>query len=172
MNLEYIPQFFPKFWENEYDLKGVYFTDEISIGFVKSEDGHYSYLLNEEFTNLNCSLEELYKLSIQNLENNFEDCDLKHYKLQDGNLVFWSSDEDNFTAVRILSTKYLNILSNIFNGDFKFTIPERDTITCWQSSDESINNKFTQEASEDFDNSEYNLSKKVYQFSKIIFPFF
>jgi hypothetical protein len=82
-------------------------------------------------------------------------------------LVSWNSDNDNFTAIRILSLKYRNELNNIFKGDFNYSIPDRDLITCWKTIDKEENEKFSNEAIEDYNESEYYLSKKIYRYSDI-----
>jgi hypothetical protein len=164
---KYFPQFSPTFWEVEYSVYGIPFVDEISIGFVERENGVYSYLLIDDFLNLDISPTELLKISINNLENEFENCDIKEYKLKSGSVAFWNSENDNFTAIRILSSKYSSVLKNIFKQDFYFSIPDRDIITCWLTTDKDEIEKFKNEIIEDFENSEYGLSNKIYKFSEI-----
>jgi len=165
--MTYLPQFFPSYWSDDNQVFGIQFTDEINIGFVIREDGGYSYLLKDDFKNLNIKANSLLTLAIKNLDNELENCDIKEYKLKGGSLVFWNSEKDNFTAVRILSTKYSSILKNIFSEDFSFSIPDRDLITCWQSTDKEEIEKFTNETIEDFNDSDYGLSDRIYQYSKI-----
>ena len=82
-------------------------------------------------------------------------------------MVSWNSENNNFTAIRILSLKYRNELNNIFKGDFNFSIPDRDLITCWKTIDKEINEKLSNETIDDFNESEYHLSKKIYRYSDI-----
>ena len=165
--MKYLPQFFPAFWTVEYEVFGLPFTDEICIGFVERKYGGYSYLLNDEFVKLKIKPKDLLKISINNLENEIENCNIKVYKLGSGSIAFWCSMNDNFTAVRFLSHKYLSLLKKIFNNDFYFSIPHRDLITCWQTMDKDEMEKYENETIEDFDNSDYKLSKKVYRFDEI-----
>lgn len=164
---KYLPQFFLTFWTDEYDIYGIPFVDEISIGFVERENGSYSYLLKKDFSHFDISPTKLLEISIKNLENEFENCDIKEYKLKGGSVAFWNSENDNFTAVRFLSSKYLSVLKNIFKGDFYFSIPDRDLITCWLTIDKEEIEKFKNETIEDFKNSEYGLSKNSYRFKEI-----
>lgn len=166
-NIRYLPQFFPIYWTEEYGIYGISFVDEISIGFVERENGSYSYLLNDNFTKLDISPTDLLESSIKNLENEFDNCEIKEYKLNGGSVAFWNSENDNFTAVRLLSSKYVSVLKNIFKCDFYFSIPDRDLITIWQTTDQAEIEKFKNETIEDFENSEYQLSKSIYRFSEI-----
>jgi len=165
--MNYLPQFFPSYWTNDSEVFGIPFTDEISIGFVIREIGGYSYLLKDDFNLLSIDTNTLLTSAINNLDKEFENCDIKEYKLNGGSVVFWNSENDNFTAVRILSTKYSSILKKIFPVDFYFSIPDRDLITCWYSTDDEENEKFTTETIEDFNDSEYRLSDKKYLYSKV-----
>jgi hypothetical protein len=164
---KYLPQFFPSFWKEEYGIYGIAFDNEICIGFVERENGGYSYLLKDDFSKLDISPSELLKISIKNLENEFENCEIKEYKLQGGIVAFWNSENDNFTAIRLLSSKYISVLKNIFKSDFYFSIPDRDLITCWLTTDKNESEKFKNETIEDFENSEYGLSKNFYRFDEI-----
>jgi len=161
------PQFFPTFWTDEYKVFGIPFVDEISIGFVERENGGYSYLLKDDFLNLDISPTQLLDISIKNLDYDFENCEIKEYRLKGGSVAFWYSENDNFTAVRILSSKYLSILKTIFNGDFYFSIPDRDLITCWLTFEKDEIEKFKNETIEDFEKSEYRLSKNIYRYKEI-----
>lgn len=165
--LNYLPQFFPAYWTDENDVYGILFTGEIHIGFVKREEGGYSYLLKGEFPGLNINPMELLALAIDNLDNQFGVCDIKEYKINGGTIAFWASETDNFTAIRFLSPKYLSVLNKIFNTDFYFSIPDRDLITCWQTTDQEEMNKIREETMEDFENSDYRISGKIYRFSEI-----
>jgi uncharacterized protein YtpQ (UPF0354 family) len=165
--MKYLPQFFPSYWIDKYEVYGIAFTNEISIGFVGREDGGYTYLLKDEFIKLNIKLKELLKSSISNLDEEFENCEIKEYKLSGGSIAFWNSENDNFTAVRFLSLRYLSVLKKIFKDDFYFSIPDRDLITCWQTTDAEEMEKFRNETIEDFENSEYGLSNKIYRFDEI-----
>ena len=157
----------PSNWVEDYEIISMSFTKEISIGFVLREESRYSYLLLEEFNNLNINLDKLYELSIYNLESQIEDCDIKEYKIEGGKMCFWYSENDNFTAVRVLLKKYRNKLNEIFNGEFFFSIPHRDLVSCWFTTDNIENSKFIEETNEDYNDSKYKLSNGVYKFKEI-----
>jgi uncharacterized protein YtpQ (UPF0354 family) len=165
--MNYLPQFYPSYWTDDHQVFGIPFIDEISIGFVTRDDGAYSYLLKNDFSTLNVNATFLLDTSIRNLETEFESCEIKEYEIKGGRLVFWYSENDNFTAVRILSKKYLAIVKKTFDNDFNFSIPERDVISCWQTIDENENISLENETIEDFNDSEYGLSPKVYRYSSI-----
>jgi uncharacterized protein YtpQ (UPF0354 family) len=165
--MTHLPQFFPCNWTDTAEVFGIPFTEEISIGFVTREDGSYSFLLKDDFVKLNISAALLLETSIANLDTEFEECEIKQYDINGGSLVFWYSENDNFTSVRILSTKYSSLLKKIFGSDFSFSIPDRDLISCWQTADENENDKFANETFEDYTKSDYYLSDKVYKYSNV-----
>ncbi|GEM_PF-4789127 len=165
----FLPQFFQKRWSIEYGLYNIEFTKDICIGIVERVGGGYSYLPEDEFNKLGLSKKELLDFAISNLKSEFEDCELKFYKLKNGKLGMWYSENDNFTAVRVLIPEYRDLIINKISTNFKFTIPSRDIITCWISSSYEENSKFEKEAKEDFEDEEYNLSSKVYTWGEILF---
>jgi|GEM_PF-5181033 len=63
--MTYPPQFFPSYWSDDNEVFGIQFTDEISIGFVIREDGGYSYLLKDDFKNLNIKANSLLYFSVK-----------------------------------------------------------------------------------------------------------
>ena len=168
IKIKHLPQFFPNFWSDEYNVYGISFVEEISIGFVERVNGGYSYLSKDDFSNLHISPTQLLDITINNLDNEFENCDIKVYKLKGGSVAFWHSETDNFSAVRILSPKYLSILKNIFKGYFYFSIPDRDLITCWLTTEKDEIEKFKNETIEDFENSDYGLSRNIYSYKEIL----
>jgi uncharacterized protein YtpQ (UPF0354 family) len=165
--LNYLPQFFLQSWIENYDVYGIKFTNEISIGFVEKLNGGYSYLSTQEFIELELNSTELLSKSINNLKNNLENCDIKIYKIDGGKVGFWNSENDNFTSVRILIPEYLNIIKSNISENFDFSIPSRDIITCWKTESNSQNGKFEKETKEDFLEEEYNLSEKIYNWKNI-----
>ena len=167
--MNYLPQFFPSSWTSEHQVFGIPFTDEISVGFVTRNDGVYSYLQRDEFDEMKVDANVILDTAVKNLDAEFNDCEMKEYKISGGRLVYWYSEDDNFTAVRILSSKYSSILMKIFNGDFSFSIPDRDLISFWKTDNEAENSKFAIETTEDYDKSDYRLSNKVYKYSNIKF---
>lgn len=165
--MKYLPQFFQQSWIKDYNVFGIKFTDEISIGFVERLNGGYSYLSNQEFTELELNKAELLSESILNLKTNLENCEIKIYKIEGGKVGFWNSENDNFTSVRILIPEYLNTIKENISENFDFSIPSRDIITCWKTESKSQNEKFEKETKEDFLEEEYYLSEKLYNWKNI-----
>jgi len=165
--MNWLPQFFPSSWTRDHQVFGIPFTDEISIGFVTRDDGAYSYLQVEDFDKLKVQPNVLLNMAVMNLDGEFDECEIKEYKINGGKLVYWGSENDNFTAVRILSGKYARVLLKIFGGDFNFSVPNRDQISCWKTDSDNENTKFAIETAEDYKESDYNLSDKVYKYSNI-----
>ncbi|MGC3945534.1 MAG: DUF1444 family protein [Chryseolinea sp.] len=160
--MNYLPQFFPSSWTNDHQVFGIPFTNEVSIGLVTRNAGGYSYLQIEEFKELGIEHNTLLASAVAKLDVEFNECEIKVYRIKGGKLAYWSSENDNFTAVRILSGKYVKVLREVFDGDFKFSIPDRDLITCWRTNKEEEDTKLVMETIQDFTGSDYQLSDKVY----------
>ncbi|MFY7709147.1 DUF1444 family protein [Tenacibaculum sp. MEBiC07804] len=167
MKTKYLPQFFIKSWETEYDVFGIKFTNEVSIGLIEKLESGYSFISSKEFRELEITPKELLSNAIDNLRNSITECELKIYKLNGGKICFWNSENDNFTAVRILLPEYQKIIKEKISENFNFSIPSRDIITCWKSKLNEENSKFDKETKKDFKEEEYNLSKKVYEWRDI-----
>ncbi|WP_299838435.1 hypothetical protein [uncultured Tenacibaculum sp.] len=167
--MEYLSQFFPSNWIKEHNIYGIEFTKEISIGFIERIQGGYSYLSIDEFQELQITPIKLLETSIERLKNSLENCDLKIYKTETGKICFWGSENDNFSAVRILIPEYQKIIKENIGENFNFSIPSRDIITCWKTTSEKEDNKFKRETEEDFNDEEYNLSKKIYTWTNITY---
>jgi hypothetical protein len=166
-NIIYLPQFFPINWIDEFNILGISFTKEIGIGFVNRFEGGYSYMSKEEFKILNIKSSELLKKAIENLKNGFESCEIKIYHTDIWKEAFWQSESDNFTSVRILIEGYYSLIQENLSKNFKFSIPSRDIITCWISDSIEKDQQNIDETIEDYNNEEYNLSPKVYEWKDI-----
>lgn len=167
MKTKYLPEFFQKSWETEYEVFGIKFTNEVSIGFIERLESGYSFMSLKEFHELKLTSKELLSRAIDNLRDSIIECELKIYKLSGGKVCFWNSENDNFTAVRILLPEIQKIVKGKISENFNFSIPSRDIITCWKSESDSENLKFDKETKEDFNEEEYNLSKEIYEWENI-----
>jgi hypothetical protein len=167
---KYLPQFFPKPWEAECDVLGMSFTEDVSIGFVLRENGGYSYLLKADEVHNAIDSKMLLKEAISNLAELSIGAELK-IAWPPGAVVAWINANDNFAAIRILVPKVVNILKQELGNSFYFTIPSRDLVLCWnKSAPQSITNTHLDEAAEDFQTEEYNLSPHGFIYDEL-WPF-
>ena len=163
MNIDRIlPQFFPKTWEEKSGVYGITFTGEVSLGFVFREEGGYSYLLTDQIM---FSPEHLLERALGNLRKLDEGVEIKLGHPLD-TTVLWVEAPDNFVAVRLLLPSVIDFAKEKIGPQFLFTIPSRDLLLCWDLNARlSLTEKHLQEAQEDYESEEYNLSPHVYQYS-------
>src|SRR5258706_15398021 len=96
-----LPQFFPKHW---LDAPGIVFTDfpsRIRIGYVLRDAGAFSYIVDEKFSGLRLSVEELHAAALANLVR-LPSASISIGKVPGGAEGWISATDDNFAAVRIL----------------------------------------------------------------------
>ncbi len=166
-NINYLPQFFPKFWTEEYGVYGISFTDDVSIGFILKSSNSYSFLLNDDFNHLEVSEEELYNKSFDNLRNISDSFDI-HVAEPNGSKVIWWFLDDNFNAVRLLLPEVVNYLKSELGENFLFTIPSLGNVLCWKiASSSELTEKHLKEAIEDFGSEEKQLSPNIYIYDNI-----
>ncbi len=159
-----IPQLFPAGWTDDYQVFGIPFTEEVSIGFVAREDGRYSYVMQHD---VDTPSDQLLTLALANLATLEEGVALKVAR-PPGATVVWIEAPDNFGAVRLLLPSVKEMLFQELGSDFLFTIPSRDLILCWTAAaPKALTDKHAHEALEDFQSEEYNLSPHVYRYTDL-----
>ena len=164
--MDCLPQFFPKSWIAEYQVFGMEFTEDVSIGFVRKEEGGYSYMLQDKFSSSSYSENKLLEEGLENLYNLNQNLEVKLAKPK-GAVVVWITAEDNFTAVRLILPKVQKFLRDNIGENFYFTIPSRDLMLCWNAdAPNEVTSKHFREAIEDFKAEKYNLSPSVFQYSE------
>ena len=158
---KWLPQFFPRSWEDERDAFGITFTEDIALGFVVREHGGYSYLLKTDARAEGSSPENLLLEALNNLAQR-EGAELKIAR-PPGSTVAWVTAKDNFAAVRMLLPTVKSKLTAELGDHYLFTVPSRDLCLFWTaSSPAELSEKHALEAREDHKSEEYNLSPHVY----------
>lgn len=161
----WLPQFFPRSWEDERDAFGIAFTDDIALGFVTRELGGYSFLLKTSGRAQGSSPANLLAEALDNLAQMREGAELKIAR-PPGSTVAWVKAEDNFAAVRMLLPTVKSKLAAELGDHYLFTVPSRDLCLFWTaSSPVELSKKHALEAQEDYKSEQYNLSPHVYVYT-------
>jgi uncharacterized protein YtpQ (UPF0354 family) len=162
---EVLPQFFPKHW---LDAPGIVFTDfpsRIRIGYVLRDGGADSYIVDEEFSGLRISREELHAAALANLSR-LPSASLSIGKVPGGAEGWISATDDNFAAVRILLPSVQREFGQALGDEFLVSLPHRDACFCWSlTQSPERQEKHAQEALEDFLHDDYNLTPDILRYS-------
>jgi hypothetical protein len=161
----WLPQFFPRPWEDEHDAFGIAFTEDIALGFVTREHGGYSCLLKTDARAQGSPPADLLLEALNNLAQMREGAELKIAR-PPGSTVAWVKAPDNFAAVRMLLPTVKSKLATELGDHYLFTVPSRDLCLFWTaSSSAELSDKHALEAQEDYKSEEYNLSPHVYVYT-------
>ncbi len=160
-----LPQFYPAAWKEEFGLAGPVFAPGVCLGLVERQDGAYSFLTSDHLARLDRNFDELLSLGISTLGALTQGVEL-HVAKPPGATVAWVTAEDNFASVRILLPQVMSKLQSALGKGFLFSIPSRDLCLFWNiGAPRALTQKHAQEASDDFDSEEYNLTPHVLVFS-------
>ena len=160
-----LPQFFPAHW---LEHPGIVFTDfpsRIRIGYVLQDEGRYSYIVEEEFTDLCLPLEELHAAALINLAR-LPTGAMSIAKIPNGAEGWISATDDNFAAARILLPEAQREFALALGDEFLVSLPHRDDCFCWslnQPVERHVIN--TRNALEQFLQNEYNLTPDILLYS-------
>jgi uncharacterized protein YtpQ (UPF0354 family) len=160
-----LPQFFPRHWLDAPGLMYRDFPSRIQIGYVLRGMGEYSYLLEDDFSTLGRSADDLHSAALMNLAR-LPGGSVSIAKMPDGGEGWISATEDNFAAVRILLSGFQQELSSALGDGFLFTIPHRDDCFCW-SEDQlpEHQERHARDAMDAFLREDYNLSPDIFRCS-------
>lgn len=161
-----IPQFYPSSWKEEFNLIGFDFSPGVCLGLIEQADGGYSFLTNDDIAPLGKSVDELLSAAFSHLATLKEGVEI-HIAKPVGATVAWITSEDNFASVRMLLPQVKSKLKSELGEHFLFSIPSRDLCLFWNSdAPAEFTQKHAQEAFEDFESEEYNLTPHVLVYSE------
>lgn len=161
-----LPQFFPKHW---LDAPGIVFSDfpsRIRIGYVMREEGRYSYLIDDAFSALSITLEELHAAALANLAR-LPSASISIAKIPNGAEGWISATEDNFAAIRILLPAAQGEFRQALGEEFFVSLPHREDCFCWslaQPAERQERN--AREALAAFLHDDYNLTPDILLYSR------
>jgi uncharacterized protein YtpQ (UPF0354 family) len=160
-----LPQFFPKHWLDTMRIVSSDFPSHIRIGYVVPEAGGYSYIMDEQFSELGLSMEELHATALNNLARLLPG-GITIGKVPGGAEGWISASEDNFTAVRVLLPSVQLEFRKALGEEFLVSVPHRDSCFCWSPTQPpERQERHAREALEDFVEDEYNLTPDILRYS-------
>jgi uncharacterized protein YtpQ (UPF0354 family) len=161
-----LPQFFPAHWS---DPPGIVFRDfpsRIRIGYVVRGDDSYSYLCQNEFSDLSIGVEELHAAALTNLAD-LPSAEISIAKVPGGGEGWIHTTEDNFAAVRILLPNAQEVFCQELGEEFLLTLSHRDDCFCWSLRQAAERQEMhAREAFAAFLGEEYNLTPDILLFSQ------
>jgi hypothetical protein len=161
-----LPQFFPAHWLDRPGLVFSEFPSRIRLGYVVRGEGHYSYLCDEEFSELSAPLEEIHAAALENLAK-LPSAQVSIAKGPGGAEGWIHAAEDNFAAARILLPKAQQLFRQALGEEFLLTLPHRNDCFCWSSGQApERQEKHAANARAAFLNEEYNLTPDILLYSK------
>jgi uncharacterized protein YtpQ (UPF0354 family) len=159
-----MPQLMPAEFLEKIQLVSCEFGDEVVLGFVIDTEKAYSYVSVEDARRWGVSTEDLREIAFQNLDERSQGIEILAFPTPNGFVVI--NTLDGFDAVRILSPKMHEFIKGIIGAPFRFGVPNRDFLICWEKNDDlDHQTKFTGQISQDFDERPYPLSRNVFEVS-------
>lgn len=158
-----LPQFFPTHWLDRPGLVFRDFPSRIRIGYVVRGEGNYSYLCDEEFSELSATLEEVHAAALENLAK-LPSAQISIGKVPGGAEGWIHASEDNFAAARILLPKVQQVFRRELGEEFLLALPHRDDCFCWSMRQTpERQEQHAADALEAFQQEEYNLTPDILQ---------
>ena len=159
------PQFFPAHWLTDTcDIIHAEFPLRIRIGYVMRSDGHYSYLMGEEFEASGLSHSAIRDAALENLRE-LPMPDLTVGGTPGGPEAFLGETDDNFLAARILLPEVQCGLVSELGPEFYVALPCRDWLVCWSKEQASeFQTRNAADAKKIFLEDEYNLTPDILLF--------
>jgi uncharacterized protein YtpQ (UPF0354 family) len=151
------------------DQPGIVFSDfpsRIRVGYALREEGSYSYIIDERFSALSITLEELHAAALSNLAR-LPSASISIANVPEGAEGWISASEDNFAAVRVLLPEIQEQFAEAIGEEFLVSLPHRDDCFCWslaQCTDRQ--ERHAQDALAAFLQEEYNLTPDILLFSQ------
>lgn len=157
------PQIMPLEYTKQATILSFPFGRTLAIGIVLDMEEGYVYLNSENLAKWNKTEKELLDLAIANL-----DAGSRQMKMEasEGEEAKWVGIEtkDGFDAARILIPNLRKFLASRLGSPFRFGIPNRDFLICWDASASARFSDFTTKKLEkDFASQPYPLSAHIFE---------
>lgn len=160
-----MPQLMPREFLEKIPLVHQEFGDNIVLAYVIDSDEAYSYVSVADISRWEIDQEELKGVALQNLRERSRGMEANAFERPNGFVVL--NTLDGFDAVRIVSPGIQEFVSEIVGTPFRFGVPNRDFLICWELNEDSdFQTRFVQQIAQDFEERPYPLSPKVFEVSK------
>jgi uncharacterized protein YtpQ (UPF0354 family) len=157
------PQIMPLEYAHQAPIISLPFGQTLAIGIVHDSDKGYLYLKREDALRWNKSDKELLDIAIANLDEASRKMQMQS---SDNEEAKWIGIEtkDGFDAARILIPKLQEFLAGRLGRPFRFAVPNRDFLICWNIGASTRFADFTaSKIRKDFETQPYPLSPHVFE---------
>lgn len=163
VRLQLRPQIMPPDYAQQAPIVSFPFGRSLAVGIVINLEDSYSYLKREDALRWEKSERDLLDIAIANLD---EASGKLPMQASEGEEARWVGIEtkDGFDAARILIPELREFLAARLGSPFRFGVPNRDFLICWNQSASRKFSDFTAEKlREDFETQPYALSPHVFE---------
>jgi hypothetical protein len=162
------PKLMPQLMPPEYTLQAPVisfpFGQTLAVGIVLDDDEGYSYVRTEDADRWQKSHAELLDIAIANLDEAVRG--KTKMECFDNEEAKWVGIEmkDGFDAARILIPGFQKFLATRLGSPFRFALPNRDFLICWNTgASASFTDFTTSKIKKDFESQPYPLSPYVFE---------
>ena len=157
------PQIMPPEYARQAPLVSFPFGQTLAFGIVLDSEKGYLYLKPEDALRWNKSDRELLDIAVANLDEASRKMQMQS---SDNDEAKWIGIEtkDGFDAARILIPKLREFLAGRLGSPFRFAVPNRDFLICWNAGAAIRFANFTaSKIQKDFETQPYPLSPRVFE---------
>lgn len=159
------PQLMPPEYAKQASIISFPFGKTLAVGIVLDSDRSYLYLTQEHAQRWSKSPDELLELSIANLNEASREMQMSSAANEEAKWIAIET-KDGFDAVRILIPKFRGFLAERLGSPFRFAIPNRDFLVCWNVGASARFADFTaSKIKKDFEAQPYPLSLHIFEVS-------
>lgn len=157
------PQIMPPEYARQAPILSFPFGETLAIGIVLDSDVGYSYVKREDATRWKKSDEELLEIAIANLDEASHEMQMQSTNNEEAKWIGIET-KDGFDAARILIPKLREFLAGRLGNPFRFAVPNRDFLICWDTGASTRFSDFTvAKIRKDFEAQPYPLSPHVFE---------
>ncbi|MGZ8939488.1 MAG: hypothetical protein ACXW32_09790 [Limisphaerales bacterium] len=158
------PQIMPPEFVRQAPILSFPFGKTLKVGIVLDEANSYTYVLQEDSTKWGISHPDLLQKAIASLDDAIRGKTRMQCSEKDSTKWVGIETKDGFDAARILIPGFQKFISARLGGPFRFAVPNRDFLICWnREADESFVEFATSKIRADFEAQPYPLSPNIFQ---------
>lgn len=157
-----MPQLMPDEFLKKVPLAHLAFGHNVVLAFVVDTDQAYRYVSETDVDRWKIDQARLTEVALENLRERSRGVEATAFERPNGFVVI--NTLDGFDAVRIVSPGIQEFVSEIIGKPFRFGVPNRDFLICWELNDDpDFQSRFVGQISQDFAERPYPLSPHVFE---------
>ncbi|HEX7861067.1 MAG TPA: DUF1444 family protein [Verrucomicrobiae bacterium] len=158
------PQIMPPNFATQAPIVSYPFGGTLAIGIVFDDAKSYSYIRREDAEKWAIPDGDLLQAAIASFDEAIRGKTKMHFSEKENTKWLGVETKDGFDAARILIPGFQKFLSGRLGNPFRFGVPNRDLLICWNcKADESFVDFATSKIREDFEQQPYPLSPNVFE---------